>query len=101
MQATPSGAFLGPTRRAITVLERAFSDNLERASDFYDRDTLLDIALSGGFPEALALGLYSSHVRTRPQLNPYEYLTHIFKQLPNVQSIDDVAVLLLWAVRFH
>ncbi len=33
------------------------------------------------------------------QLNPYEYLTHIFKQLPNAQNIDDIEVLLPWVVK--
>ncbi|WP_018015916.1 transposase domain-containing protein, partial [Teredinibacter turnerae] len=30
------------------------------------------------------------------KLNIYDYLTHVFKELPNAQSIEDVEALLPW-----
>lgn len=33
------------------------------------------------------------------QLNPYDYLKHIFKELPNANNIEDVEALLPWHVR--
>ena len=32
-------------------------------------------------------------------LNPYDYLQHIFKELPNVQSVEQIEAMLPWNVQ--
>ena len=89
-------------QKPSSFLERAFSGHFYKASKFYDRDMLLDIALRGGFPEALTL---DSLERKTWHLDYIQaMLERDLKDIANIQRQDAmrelVLVLAAWSSKF-
>ncbi|MEO0443730.1 MAG: ATP-binding protein [Pseudomonadota bacterium] len=89
-------------QKTPSFLERAFSGHVDKGSEFYDRDTLLDIALSGGFPESLTL---DSLERKAWHLDYIQaMLERDLKDIAKIQRQDAmrelVSVLAAWSSKF-